>query len=163
MTAFYATDRRIVPFEGRSRQTVPQLLVSVRNGDEARLALAGGCDILDVKEPSRGSLGMADAAQIEDVLHAARGGPTAVPVSIALGDAVDWINPRRPSLSDELAHGAGQTFLKLGTAGLADEPDWPDRWGAARRRLTDDAGPRWIMVGYADAQPAKSPAIEEIV
>jgi uncharacterized protein (UPF0264 family) len=42
----------------------PQLLVSVRNAAEAQAALAGGCDILDIKEPSRGSLGMADAPTI---------------------------------------------------------------------------------------------------
>ena len=43
-----------------SRFSSPQLLVSVRSAGEAVDALAGGCQILDVKDPSRGSLGRAD-------------------------------------------------------------------------------------------------------
>jgi len=36
----------------------PGLLVSVRSADEVDDALAGGADLIDVKEPSRGALGM---------------------------------------------------------------------------------------------------------
>ena len=36
------------------------LLVSVRDAAEAELALAGGADVIDVKEPNRGSLGAAE-------------------------------------------------------------------------------------------------------
>jgi (5-formylfuran-3-yl)methyl phosphate synthase len=49
----------------------PKLLVSVRNAHEARDALAGGCDILDVKEPANGSLGMADVGVIREVVATA--------------------------------------------------------------------------------------------
>ena len=38
----------------------PGLLVSVRSADEAIAALAGGADVIDVKEPNRGALGAAD-------------------------------------------------------------------------------------------------------
>ena len=38
----------------------PGLLVSVRSAAEALSALAGGADVIDVKEPNRGSLGAAD-------------------------------------------------------------------------------------------------------
>ena len=34
-----------------------RLLVSVRSADEVGAALAGGAEIVDVKEPSRGALG----------------------------------------------------------------------------------------------------------
>ena len=34
------------------------LLVSVRDGQEARAALDGGAAVIDVKEPLRGSLGL---------------------------------------------------------------------------------------------------------
>ena len=34
-----------------------KLLVSVVSAEEARLALAGGADIIDVKDPSEGALG----------------------------------------------------------------------------------------------------------
>src|SRR4051812_47948913 len=36
---------------------VMELLVSVRSAKEVEAALAGGADIIDAKEPSRGSLG----------------------------------------------------------------------------------------------------------
>ena len=36
-----------------------KLLVSVRSADEAEVALEGGADIIDVKEPLHGSLGWA--------------------------------------------------------------------------------------------------------
>ena len=41
----------------------PGLLVSVRSGAEAEAALAGGADLIDVKEPTRGALGRADGAE----------------------------------------------------------------------------------------------------
>ena len=39
-----------------------QLLVSVRSAVEVAPALAGGADIIDAKEPDRGSLGAVSAA-----------------------------------------------------------------------------------------------------
>ncbi len=39
-----------------------RLLVSVRSAAEAEIALSAGADLIDVKEPSRGSLGAADPA-----------------------------------------------------------------------------------------------------
>ena len=41
------------------QRTSPQLLVSVRDAVEAAAALQGDCDLLDVEDPTRGSLGMA--------------------------------------------------------------------------------------------------------
>lgn len=49
------------------------MLASVREPAEAELALACGVDVLDVKEPSRGALGAADAAVIVQVVREARG------------------------------------------------------------------------------------------
>lgn len=86
----------------------PLLLVSVRNGSEGRAALAGGCDILDIKDPEAGSLGLADVASIREVVQLAgevgsRG--ACVPVSAALGEAVDWEDPsdRKSGLRAALA------------------------------------------------------------
>jgi len=42
----------------------PQLLVSVRNADEALAAQRGLAEIIDVKEPLHGSLGRADASTV---------------------------------------------------------------------------------------------------
>jgi len=61
-------------------------LVSVRSATEAETALSAGADIIDVKEPSRGSLGMANAATIAEVVAMVAG---RAPVSAALGDLCD--------------------------------------------------------------------------
>ncbi|MES1213307.1 MAG: (5-formylfuran-3-yl)methyl phosphate synthase, partial [Singulisphaera sp.] len=44
------------------------LLVSVRDANEARDALLGGADLIDLKEPTRGSLGRVDSAMIGEVV-----------------------------------------------------------------------------------------------
>src|SRR5690606_38342384 len=52
---------------GRRGAGMTQLLVSVRNRAEALAALAGGADLIDVKEPWRGSLGAAPPHVMEEV------------------------------------------------------------------------------------------------
>ncbi len=64
-----------------------QLLVSVRSAAEAEAALAGGAHVIDVKEPSRGSLGRADDATIDEVVRVVAGRR---PVSAALGELHDF-------------------------------------------------------------------------
>src|SRR5262245_15095651 len=81
-----------------------QLLVSVRSSAEAATALAAGADIIDVKEPTGGALGMADAQTIADVVATVAG---RTPVSVALGEAVE--NPMPPDLRRV-------TWAKLGLA-----------------------------------------------
>ena len=50
-----------------------QLLVSVRNAEEAVQAADSGADIIDVKEPEFGSLGFAGGATIREVVDAVAG------------------------------------------------------------------------------------------
>lgn len=136
----------------------PRLLVSVRSVEEAQAALAGGCDILDIKEPSRGSLGMADVTVIESICRAvSAGGSKSIPVSVALGETTDWLrNAESPSLPDRLS------YCKLGTAKLSARPNWRQRWVEVRRRF-QLKNSDWIAVAYADWQPAESPVPAEIV
>jgi uncharacterized protein (UPF0264 family) len=63
-----------------------QLLVSVRSAAEAEAALEGGADVIDVKEPSRGSLGRADDDVIAEVVSTVAGRRT---VTAAMGELVD--------------------------------------------------------------------------
>lgn len=63
-----------------------RLLVSVRDAGEAADALAGGADFIDVKEPSRGPMGMAPPEVIQGIVAAVAGH---VPVTAALGDLHD--------------------------------------------------------------------------
>lgn len=139
---------------------MPRLLVSVRNSHEARSAIAGGCDILDVKEPNHGSLGLAPLAEIESIIDVATA--AAVPCSVALGEAASWL---ADSLPDEFSAGPAvdirPDFLKLGLACLGTLPDWVDQWKSAIVRIEESSlraacrENRWVAVIYADWQRAR--------
>lgn len=128
-----------------------RLLVSVRTAAEVAPALAGGADILDAKEPSRGSLGTVAPDTLVQILEQV---PPEYPCSIALGDVSDpdevaAVIPvrrllRRPSL----------VFLKLGFAGVRS-PETVSR--VIERALAAVAGQssaRVVAVAYADAERA---------
>lgn len=128
------------------------LLVSVRDLDEARIALEAGVDLIDVKEPRRGSLGAAAAEIWQSVVRFVAGRR---PVSVALGELAEGIDPER------LRYAAGASFAKIGLAGMRSEPDWPRRWKAALASLP--AGTRPVAVAYADWPAAGAPAPEEVL
>src|SRR4051794_5815895 len=95
-----------------------RLLVSVRNKQEAALALAAGVDLIDIKEPRAGALGAADVRTIEDIVDLVNG---RAPLSAALGELTQPLRlPAR--LARELR------YLKLGLAGAARKPDWRKLW-----------------------------------
>ena len=87
-----------------------RLLVSVRSAEEARAALAGGADLIDIKEPAHGALGAADRAAMIAIVAAVAGH---VPVSAALGELA---NPAQldASLAGQIA------FAKFGLAGCGE-------------------------------------------
>jgi uncharacterized protein (UPF0264 family) len=116
------------------------LLVSVRSAAEAESALAGGADLIDVKQPSRGALGAADAAVIRDVITAVGGRR---PVSAALGEWRDW---------DGRAIPAGLQYVKWGLAATEI-----DAWGAVFELRWADVAADRVLVAYADAARAGSP------
>ncbi|MBS0203087.1 MAG: hypothetical protein JSS49_09335 [Planctomycetes bacterium] len=145
--------------------SVPRLLVSVRSRLEAISAVEGGAEILDVKEPSHGSLGMAGIHEIEEIADFIANqdqftGGTAVPLSVALGELRDWSGSNCvPALP------AAVTFAKLGLSGLARVRDWQRTW----RQVRDDfdrqriAPLRWVAVAYVDEESAASPPLDSIV
>lgn len=136
----------------------PQLLVSTRNAEEARAAVAGGCDIIDVKEPSRGSLGMADPGIITSIVDFAIHYQIGSSVSCALGEVLDW---------DESATAIPNSvsFVKLGLAELDSHHNWKTLWRDTRRRFNDESGRQlnWIAVVYADWNLANSPHPSDIL
>ena len=128
------------------------LLVSVRTGQEARLALAGGADLIDVKEPIRGALGAADPAVWADVLSAVAG---AVPASVALGEVSEACEPAHTSTL------ARFQFAKWGLAHCHPHADWLSRWTQRLDWLPPGVTP--VAVVYADWQRAESPPPEQII
>jgi (5-formylfuran-3-yl)methyl phosphate synthase len=149
---------------------VPQLLVSVRSADEAIAASAGGCQILDVKEPSFGSLGKADNRVIECVLQA--GLQSGIPVSAALGEVTDY-SPLlcRENLNEGLPESFSQlSFTKLGLAGLCSDSRWSTRWQDTMSFLTESFSEsmvssfhQWVAVIYADWEQAAAPSPDAIL
>jgi uncharacterized protein (UPF0264 family) len=129
-----------------------QLLVSVRSADEVDPALAGGADIIDAKEPDRGSLGPVDRGVLSRILQRV---PDNCGVSLALGDVT------RPDEVLAAVHGlelpprASPMYLKLGFAGVPS----PDQIGslieiAVSVTSVMAAAPRIVAVAYADAEQA---------
>lgn len=115
-----------------------RLLISVRSVQEAEIALANGADVIDVKEPGRGSLGRADDATVLSVASLIRRLPSKAELSMALGELRD--DPAPPP-----AGFAG--FVKVG---LAHCHGWRERWTAWRKGLLGRLQP--VVVAYADQQ-----------
>lgn len=130
-----------------------QLLVSVRSATEVEAALAGGADIIDAKEPSRGSLGPVDHAVLREILRCV---PSRAPLSVALGDMATADEVAAAISSLELPPKPAPLFLKLGFAGIRT-PQLVTRllecaavMGAKHQAI------RIVAVAYADANRAET-------
>ncbi|GAB4244165.1 MAG: (5-formylfuran-3-yl)methyl phosphate synthase [Thermoleophilia bacterium] len=124
-----------------------QLLVSVVHEEEVTPAIAGGADIIDVKNPREGSLG----ANFPHVIRRVRElTPPDVPVSAAIGDA-----PNLPGMVALAAAGAamcGVQYIKVGLLGPREPRDalllLTEVCRAAREQ---DPTVRIMATAYADA------------
>lgn len=123
------------------------LLVSVVTADEVEDAVAGGADILDVKNPAEGSLGAPSLDVIRRVRETA---PAAVPVSVAIGDMPDL-----PGLAGLAAAGAascGVEYVKAGLMGSATpETALALLSAVCRATRATRPGTKVMAAGYADA------------
>jgi (5-formylfuran-3-yl)methyl phosphate synthase len=133
----------------------PRLLVSVVSAEEARRAVAGGADIVDIKDPGEGALGAPSPGVLSEVVRAVAG---VVPVSVALGDLPDL--PHTAALAARGAALSGAAYVKVGLRGAREL----DRAVAMMRAVSDAVGDRAAVIAaaYADAgtldPPALSPA-----
>jgi uncharacterized protein (UPF0264 family) len=123
-----------------------KLLVSVRDGQEALAALAGGASVIDVKEPRRGALGAGSKEQLAEVASVVAG---RAPLSAALGELLDG-----PS-SDLVENLSSYSFLKVGMAGCARVPSWPRLWSDFIATVSTDVAV--VAVIYADHATAFAP------
>lgn len=122
----------------------PRLLVSVRDPEEARCALEGAADVIDVKEPLRGPLGAADLETLHAIAALVDGRR---PISAALGElrepntlSVNQLPPLK--------------WVKFGLSGQNDAASLLVRWEEA----IEHYGDRFELVpaAYADHEAARS-------
>ena len=129
-----------------------QLLVSVVSAEEARAALAGGADIIDVKDPRKGALGAPSPRVLSEVVEAVG---DAAPVSVALGD-----DPGRPHTAALAARGAslsGASFVKVGLRGVHELEAAVALMSAVAEAVAP--GVAVIACAYADACALDPPAL----
>ncbi len=152
-----------------------QLLVSVRNSTEARIATQAGADIVDVKEPNAGPLGFAGGQCVRQVQLAVA---ERVPISAALGECIDWLRPNHPPVIELTAVLQSLQFVKLGLAEMCSavtasksptktQDRWIDDWNTVRNRLLPAANqpgmPQWVAVAYADHERAAAPSVDDVL
>jgi uncharacterized protein (UPF0264 family) len=118
------------------------LLASVRSPEEAAIALAGGADVIDLKEPAAGALGRLPEATVHASVAAIAGRR---PVSATIGDMA--LEPRAVLAAVREMAALGVDIVKVGifdgdVAGMLDALA-----GAARD------GIRLVAVLFADRAP----------
>jgi uncharacterized protein (UPF0264 family) len=137
----------------------PGLLVSVRNSAEAIEALAGGADVIDVKEPNNGALGAAEFETIADVIRTVGG---RAPVTAAIGELTEMPNDGVPSQRCALLNGL--SLIKIGLAGCSDLPTWRLQWQHAVETFAHgQPAARPVAVAYADWRTARAPEPSEVL
>jgi len=137
-----------------------QLLVSIRHRDEIEPALRGGCDILDLKDPLNGALGMVDESTLRSICESLRNRPVSVPVSMALGELREWQEKHSaPLIPAEI------TYLKMGLSHTAGLRNWYSDWLEVRQRIEarNNAAFQWIAVAYADWKLAKAISPQDVL
>jgi uncharacterized protein (UPF0264 family) len=144
---------------------VAKLLVSVQSAVEARAALAGGADVIDVKDPLRGSLGQAAYRAWRDVRGTV---PASIPVSVALGELNEWFGAHHDIAPRDCWTGISYCKLGLSAAG----PVWQSRWAGLRTALARGpeadpnaalALPAWVAVVYLDWEAAQAPCPDDVI
>jgi uncharacterized protein (UPF0264 family) len=128
-----------------------RLLVSVRGAEEAADAVSAGADLIDVKEPSAGSLGAATPKVVAAVMETVAGRR---PTSIALGELNQGI-AEWSTFAERLPPDRLPQYVKFGLAGCSTRPGMARRWREALATLPASVAP--VAVLYADWSAAGSP------
>jgi (5-formylfuran-3-yl)methyl phosphate synthase len=127
-----------------------RLLVSVRDATEAARAVAGGAEIIDAKEPAKGSI----APVAPTVLAAIR---RAVPPQLRLSAALGDLATPEEVIDAFTALSAPLSFVKLGFRGVAEPKRITALLSLAVEWATRLLGcPAVIAVAYADHQRGES-------
>jgi (5-formylfuran-3-yl)methyl phosphate synthase len=130
-----------------------KLLVSVVCAAEARAAVAGGADIIDVKDPREGALGAPSPRTLERVVAAVDG---VAPVSVALGDLPDL--PHTAALAARGAAAGGADYVKVGLRGTRSLERAIALVSAVADAVPATTGV--VAAAYADGAVADPPAFD---
>jgi len=161
------------PDGSRGNESPAEVLVSVRNAEEARLLLASDVtEIVDLKEPLLGSLGcpgFSVAKEFSEQIEIFRNSRLAqldagaLVTSIALGEV--WECPVWPGASADEAREVLKRFdfakFGLSKKGNCEHGNWVDRWKAAFDQVPENVSR--VAVAYADWERADSPPPTEVV
>lgn len=124
-----------------------KLLISVTDASEALTALAGGADIIDVKNPGEGSLGASTPEVIRQVRQCV---PASCELSATIGDVPNL--PGTVALAALGAAACGVDYVKVGLFGVRTPEEAIYLLQQVKRAVKDwDPGTRVIAAGYADA------------
>jgi uncharacterized protein (UPF0264 family) len=141
-----------------------RLLVSVRNAEEARAAVAGGADIVDAKDPARGAMGAVEASALGEIERAVR---PSCSFSVALGDAGEAAMAAARAAAE-----FGADYVKVGFAGVSDSARLPGlirdiclsvRLDESREVRGERNSTRVIAVAYAEGAAAGMISPREVV
>ncbi|HVX34908.1 MAG TPA: (5-formylfuran-3-yl)methyl phosphate synthase [Hyphomicrobium sp.] len=121
----------------------PAFLASVTSADEASLALAGGADVIDCKDPSAGALGALPHAVVREVAACVAG---RLLVSATVGDL-----PPEPDVLVEAASAMARTGIDIVKIGFFGDGD--ARPAIAALGQTKYARARLVAVLMADQTP----------
>jgi uncharacterized protein (UPF0264 family) len=120
---------------------VIRLLASVRDAAEALAAAQAGADLIDLKDPLRGSLGALPLESIGPIVAQLRAGFATLPISATVGDLAPADLPRLPARMTATA-ACGVTYVKVGVAA--------GTLGAATLQVLAQVPLPWVPVVLAD-------------
>jgi (5-formylfuran-3-yl)methyl phosphate synthase len=125
------------------RRGKPAFLASVTNADEAEIALAGGADIIDCKDPASGALGALPTTVVREIVERVRG---RMPVSATVGDLPS--NPDILTVAAGAMAATGVDVVKIGFFGSEDPRPAISALGVAQ-----SGSAKLVAVLMADRQP----------
>lgn len=132
------------------------LLISVRSQSEAGIVIEHGVDILDIKEPERGSLGRPDVRTVNQILARVDGQC----ISLALGELVELSTEMLSRFFKKIDANKKIRFAKIGLSKMNGHVDWRPIWEQAIACLPDHVSP--VAVAYIDHDESASPTIEQV-
>ncbi|MCD4843500.1 MAG: (5-formylfuran-3-yl)methyl phosphate synthase [Methanosarcinales archaeon] len=135
-----------------------KLLVSPINLEEARSAMNGGADIIDVKNPKEGSLGANFPWVIKSVSDAVN---SKVPISATIGDFN--YKPGTASLAALGAAVSGADFIKVGLFDIQTNEQALEMAQRVVKSVKNyDSSKKVVISGYADYKRINSIPVSEL-